>query len=197
MVFKIELENLFYGFIRNYWTFGIKRTPKASTRSKWTNMILCFFARLGQDLGFIIEYEWNRFDLTWFDSMEEREAGEPYLHVEHENSSQRLGELMNKVKTSPASNVVAIGYPEFPLAYNEFVDEIESLQKKLKSGKEVMFILDPPYYGYENSQDIIGYITRAGRRTLDYCTGTRCEAPDGTFYATHENLIEDDKEEEV
>ena len=158
-------------------------------------MILGFFARLGQDLGFIIEYEWNRFDLTWFNSIEERESGEPYLHVEHENSSQRLKELMSKVKTSPASNVVAIGYPETPDAYLRFVEEIESLPKKLKSGKEVMFILDPPYFGHENSEEILGYIARAGRKALDYCAGARYEAPDGTFYATSENLKEDDEEE--
>ncbi|PWI48555.1 hypothetical protein CEE45_05795 [Candidatus Heimdallarchaeota archaeon B3_Heim] len=64
MTLKIEMDDLFYGIIRNYGQFGIRSDTKYNT--KWTPMILGYFANLGQMLGCYVEYEWKYFDLTWF-----------------------------------------------------------------------------------------------------------------------------------
>lgn len=44
MVVRIDIEELFYGFIHNYRTFGIRSNSK---NTKWTHKILGYFASLG------------------------------------------------------------------------------------------------------------------------------------------------------
>lgn len=194
MVFKIGLNDLFYGFIRNYYTFGIRAAPKRSKQTKWTNMILGFFAKLGQDFGFFVEYEWNRYDLTWFYDLDSREAGKPYLHIEHENVANRLGELMTKMRNSVSDHGIAIGYPADKPASRRFISRIKTFHKNLKDGKEMMFILDPVYYASDD--EILGLVAKAGRKTLDWFDAKRYEAADGTFYTSWVDLKDDGKQEE-
>jgi hypothetical protein len=47
MVLKIEMEDLFWGFVRNYVSFGLRPDAKRTTR---TNEILGFYSRLGKML---------------------------------------------------------------------------------------------------------------------------------------------------
>jgi hypothetical protein len=49
MVLKIQMKDLFFGFIHNYWTMGIRPRTKGT---KWTSKVLGYFANLGEMLGF-------------------------------------------------------------------------------------------------------------------------------------------------
>lgn len=178
MVVRIGIEELFYGFIHNYRTFGIRSNSK---NTKWTHKILGYFASLGQMLGFIVDYEWGRYDLVWFYDLPEYEEGEPWLHIEHENSSRRLSNLLRKTRESEFPSVLAIGYPNSPTALKKFVMKLEELHHSID--KEFMFILDPAYY--ESDGELIrGYVARPRLGSLRELEAQRFVAPDGSYYAT-------------
>jgi hypothetical protein len=181
MVLKIQMKDLFFGFIHNYWTMGIRPRSKGT---KWTNKVLGYFANLGELLGFYTEYEWRLFDLLWFDEYEDRKEGTPYLHIEHENSSDRLDNLMQKVVKSKAPYVIAIGYPSSKESHLKYVKKIEKLHKKLAMDKEVMFILDPWEYSSYDEDVIIAYLARPQRSKLSIYEATRHKASNDMFYAT-------------
>lgn len=192
MVLKIRMRDLFFGFIHNYWTLGIRYESK---HAKWTQRILGYFANLGQMLGVVVEYEWRRYDLVWFYQISDRKDGEPWLHVEHENSASRLSNLYEKVVTSKAPNVIAIGYPASYKEESAFVEKLERFHS-MNTEKEVMFILDPAYQAMSGDSEIVAYISRPTLKEMRGYTAKRYKAPDGTYYATwldeREEAEEDD-----
>jgi hypothetical protein len=119
--------DLFYGYVRNYVTFGIRRGVKRSTR---THEVLGYYARLGKMLGCYVEYELDRFDLLWFWDLEDRTNRNPWLHIEHENSKARLSNLLGKITTSTSDNVIAVGYPATMKGWTRFLDIYSAKTRK-------------------------------------------------------------------
>ncbi len=175
---KIELVDLFYGFIQNYWTFGLRFQ---SSKAKWTHKILGYFSTLGEMLGFVVENEWERYDLVWFTTYPDLLLGKPMLHIEHENDSSRLESLLEKVLESKAPSVIAVGYPEDTERHMSFVKKIRKLRGDID--KEVLFILHPSHY--DTTIPITGYVFSPGEEDMEQLEAARHEAPDGTFYATY------------
>ncbi|MHA1614598.1 MAG: hypothetical protein ACTSYJ_07105 [Candidatus Thorarchaeota archaeon] len=191
MVLKIQIKDLFIGFIHNYWTMGIR--PK-SKETKLTNKVLGYFANLGEILGFYTEYEWKLFDLLWFRTYQDRKDGKPYLHIEHENSPDRLDNLMEKVVTSKAPFVIAMGYPSSKESHSKYVKRIEKLHKKLTKDQEVMFILDPWVYSSYEKDIITAYLARTPRDNLSVYEATRYITSDDIFYATYGRQAQENEE---
>ena len=190
MSFAIKIHDLFYGFVHSYWTFGIRDKSK---HASWTHRILGYFASLGELLGFVIDYEWRKYDLVWFYDIPEFRSDEPWLHIEHENSARRLSNLLGKVKESVAPSVVAIGYPASGDAHKAFVKKIETYRKK--ADKEFMFILDPAYETMKEEKEIVAYISRPRFKSLWSLTAKRYRAHDGTYFASWMDREEDEGKE--
>lgn len=143
-------------------------------------------------LGFIVDYEWGRYDLVWFYDLPEYEEGKPWLHIEHENSSRRLSNLLGKTRESESSSIVAIGYPESPSALKKFVKRLEELHRSIE--KEFMFILDPAYY--ESDGEVIrGYVARPRLGSLRELEAQRFVAPDGSYYAAWVDARDGDEDD--
>ncbi len=171
------MEDLFSGFIRNYSSFGIRDD---TNWTKWTHKILGFYAQLGRMLGAYVEYEWNSLDLIWFWSLKEKEAGEPWLHVEHENDPDRLKNLLGKIDESEALTIIAIGYPPSTKDSKKFMAKVEDIKREWKD-LEILVVLDAEAYE-EDPVSITGSICRYGRPTK-IIEAKKVHSTDGSLYA--------------
>ncbi len=155
MVLKITMEDLFYGFVRNYYSFGIK---PGTRNTKWTNEILGYFAKLGKMLGFFTEYEWQRYDLVWFWGPSDEDDEKPMLHIEHENSQNRQSNLLEKAANSRSENLILIWYPKSERNWDEFVERL----LEISENKEILAIKDSVFIKGRNNI-IEGVIIKDGR----------------------------------
>lgn len=173
---EISMEDLFYGFVRNYHSFGIRSKSKWA---KWTNEILGFYARLGRMLGNYVEYEWKYYDLTWFWELDE----DPWFHIEHENAADRLFRLMEKVKESIAYNIIIIGYPGSVKDQEEFIAELENVKREERR-KEILAIMDASFYE-DFPISLTGYVLEFGKKTVAL-KAKKLLTEDGFYYAAEE-----------
>ena len=99
-IIRFSMEDIFRAFIRNY---GNLELSEIYYGTNWTNRILGYFDNLGRLMGYYVYYEWNKYDLTWFENYNEPANTEPpILHVESENDDTRFSTaLLGKVKKSP------------------------------------------------------------------------------------------------
>ena len=182
---KLDMTNLFQAFIRNYYMLDL---ADIYYDTSWTNSILQYFDSLGRMMGYTVYYEWSNYDLTWFSLYNDAEAT-PVLHVECENKDKRyLTKLLEKVKSSPAENIVIIGYPPNERAIEEFNSQLQThldgLPKE-RNQTEVLVIHDV----YNWRKDLLeGHILRPKKRIKKvYATrrrmNNRDEQKDGTYYA--------------
>ncbi len=168
------MEDLFYGFVRNYVTFGL---VGGSNNTKWTHQILGYFARLGRMLSYYVDYEWRRFDLVWFWSMSDIDEEKPTLHVEHENRASRLGELLKKIKSSHAPNVLVIGYPSSNKTKLQFLRKARKAADD--SAKRVLAILDSFVM---KRGDVSGHLFGPGIESENIEAMRRITEEDGLYY---------------
>lgn len=178
---KIEMDDLFWGFIRNYVTFGLRLGAKWTTR---TNEILGFYAILGKMLGYYIEYEMKDFDLQWFWNLEDMNGQDPWLHIEHENDRRRLDHLIEKIEQSHSDNIIAIGYPPNENKWDWFLKELQKVSETLDKKAEVLAILNARRFE-EKETPIKGYIFRNGKIRQELKAIRRVQ-DDGTYYAEPE-----------
>ena len=178
MVLKIEMEDLFWGFVRNYVSFGLRPYAKRTTR---TNEILGFYSILGKMLGCYVEYEKDYFDLQWFWGLDDIYDSEPWLHIEHENSRGRLTELLKKIEDSYSENIVVIGYPKAQEDWDEFLVDVRSLSADMDRTNEILVILNARKFVQEDVP-LKGYVFRGGKMKSDLEAVVR-SMDDGTYYA--------------
>lgn len=173
------MRDLFYGFIRNYSTFGLRPRSKYT---KWTHEILGFYAQLGKMIGCYIEYEWKRFDLVWFWSLADRDAKKPWLHVEHENNPWRLDKLLGKVKETLSNNIILIGYPDTRTDWNRFARKLGTVSVRKGRRVEILAILDGIFLK-EETDHITGYIFSGFKEPSDTLEAKRSITEDSIYYA--------------
>ena len=142
---EISMEDLFYGFVRNYHSFRLYYNPPWTN---WTNKILGYFDHLGTSLGARVKYEWRKYDLTWF----RKGSDEVWLHVEHENYTgwNDLDRTIVKINESKCENVIAIVYPADLDLVQKFLKKLEKSCKQWTEGSNVLVIVDFSDFQYQN-----------------------------------------------
>ncbi len=139
----IDSNDLIYGFTENYHSFQLVGD---NTNTTWTHRILDYFDRLGRMLGHLVQYELERYDLTWWDYSLEQKKDEMILHVEHENVTDKeiiiQETLENKLLNSKSKIVLAIVYPKNGQDFEEISLWIEKNVKKGMKAQEAVIILD-------------------------------------------------------
>lgn len=130
------------GFTENYHSFQLMETNTGTT---WTNRILGFFDKLGRMLGYVVQFEKEKYDLTWWDYSIEQEQGKIILHVEHENKTDKsriIEETFEyKILNSRARIVLAICYPNNEQDFEEITTWIKkNVQKKMIAEEAVIMV---------------------------------------------------------
>ncbi len=136
------MKDFFYGFVRNYHSFRIE--PDANW-TRWTNRILGFYDQLGAMLGARSEYEWNKYDLSWFRRGDDKT---PWLHVEHENKGSwaALDDTIRKISESVCEDIIAIVYPNTKELWERFLKKLEKSSNSWTDETEVLAILDASFF---------------------------------------------------
>ena len=190
---EFRLEDIFRAFIRNY---GSMELAEIYYATHWTNRILRYFEELGQLMGFYAYYEWQKYDLTWFEEYNTPTTNKaPILHVEHENDYDRLlHELLDKVRQSPARNIVTICYPRPEEDIAKFDAAVQQHIDSLKREVSVLAIHDG--YHYSPKREVIkGHILRTHKKMTE-CIAKRMKMMnrnegDGTYYARMDELCKE------
>jgi len=176
---RIEMRDMFYGFIRNYAGLGLRA---GVSDANWTHEILGFYSRLGQMLGCYVQYEWKRFDLVWFWDLAAMTYEKPLLHIEHENRPNRLDHLISKVRESMSENILIIAYPDSKSELDRFLEALTSLLKGMKGSVELLAILDPIFIR-DDKHSITGYIIKGGKGLVGKLSARRKTTEDEISYA--------------
>ena len=149
------------GFTRNYHSFQL---TGEHTNTTWTHRILGYFDRLGRMLGYEVQFEKERYDLTWWDYSINQEKGKIILHVEHENSTNKnkiIEETLEyKILDSEAKIALAICYPNNSQDFDEIKLWIKKNVKKRMKAEEVTIIVDGCCYGEEPYHFAVHMITK-------------------------------------
>ena len=139
---EISMLDIFRGFVRNYYGLRLEYYNQEFTDTKYTNVILNYFLRLGEYIGFDGSMEKDRYDLIW----KRPGSSEIILHLEHENKVDLdtvLADEFEKLKKSEASVIIGIFYP----SSKEDVDIwIKAFQEVEQWEKDVLIIINPLIY---------------------------------------------------
>lgn len=184
-MFKLRLYDLFYGFIRNYVTFGIYDDI---TNTKFTHRILGYFADVGRMLGMWVDFEKGRSDLLWFYNKRDKK---PLLHIEHENYSDRLKNVIGKLKSSKAESFLGICYPSTEKDHEYLKEELE----KLAEGREFLVIADLCLLD-DPEDDVVGhYSSNRSNSIRSNLIADSGQTADGIWYAYWEENRQEGEDE--
>lgn len=158
--------DIFRGFVRNYNSLRLEYSNQDFTDTKYTNVVLNYFLRMGEYLGFDGIMEKDRYDLAW------KKPGTTsiLMHLEHENVDDLetvLEDEFKKLMKSEASIVMGIFYPSSKKEVNLWID---ALREAKTWGKEILFILNPLLYGNDKTMKIHGLISdNTGFKHYEVC----------------------------
>lgn len=186
-MFKLRLYDLFYGFIRNYVTFGIYDDI---TNTKFTHRILGYFADVGRMLGMWVNYEEGRADLIWYYNRSDKV---PLLHIEHENHSDRIDEVLGKLKSSNAKSFLGICYPRTEKQHEYLQKEL----KKLAKGREFLIISDNCMIKGSEKKIIGHYSSHRSKSIHSNITAESAQTHDEIWYAFWEDNRMEEEEKEI
>lgn len=127
----------------NFITFDLGEKSHNSTT--WTSRILNYFDKLGRMLGYDVEFEAKRFDLTWWDYSKYEDQGKMFFHLEHENVSENehiIKETFEKkLFNSEATITMAICYPKNVQDQQSLIEWCKENYENFPA-KEVVIFLD-------------------------------------------------------
>jgi len=152
---EISMLDIFRGFVRNYHGLRLEYFDGELTYTKYTNVILNYFLRLGEHIGLDGELEKNKCDLMWA----RPGTDTPLMHLEHENEPDLqtvLDEEFVDLRESKAPLVIGLFYPNSKDAVTEWID---ALREASNWRKEVLFILNPLIYGDDRVIELHGLLS--------------------------------------
>jgi len=151
--------DIFRGFVRNYNAIKLEWADGEYTSTKYTNLILNYFLRVGEALGFECVLEGKKRDLVWARNKTESAV----MHLEHENSSDLAkvkGSELIQLANSDAMCVIGLFYPSSKGEIDKWTSAVE---EKLNMPKEMLIILNPLQYESKSTMELHGLIRNQTR----------------------------------